>query len=723
MSSVATKCDSISTLLRRIVDDVTSQGDIATTQTIQDDCSRLSIWTADIGALHETDHPLSVEARLMDHDEILSHVYTLLDDLIDVVFELEQITSGQREARVATAVEVKHSGELLDSTGRDERIELLEEVDSCIKRLFRVSRLIRDAAPSDVFIKALSRKRYHFDDQYDISHVKHKYPKLSKEQTTWLSNRLGRAITQRRCYLSYVRDHGDKLASDSRENNFSSANTTLTPSHHPITNSTLAPPSTFRTKASTIGPIINFTTRVEESSESEDDTKSYTTVSRSIALPAESILQSRIPNLDSLPAIEGSREVKCPFCYRLRRFRNEKTWRQQVFSDLRTYVCTFQHCSAPLFKDLNEWFEHEMREHRPRYHCIVCSGQEFGTQSRFVNHLEHQHPLLLKNGAKDSVIQISRKVLRDLPASACPFCSDWEDQLRAKLGIAERQEIFMAQSDEIHVTPSVFKRHVAAHLEELALFAIPPYLSSSGDSESAVPLVDEMGHMSLGSRKSDLSFESKRPPSGQEAPWTATMDSDQTMPPFPANHVQVPSTSSAHSFSSNIPETSTSARRPRTPNAVTSSALSSGMDADGATPIDPQHLADVEQSYPAQYNNNIAVPSLIPYSLSSSHPNTYSPAPSTVQSSAEYSVACPYRCGVVLTGVHAVGNLTRHLKTRACAASGRAKVRYPCPIDSCTKEYSRSDGLRVHMRKQHGAPAFPKRESPADDFDEDDDDE
>ncbi|KAH7061642.1 hypothetical protein BKA63DRAFT_199397 [Paraphoma chrysanthemicola] len=112
------------------------------------------------------------------------------------------------------------------------------------------------------------------------------------------------------------------------------------------------------------------------------------------------------------------------------------------------------------------------------------------------------------------------------------------------------------------------------------------------------------------------------------------------------------------------------------------------------------------------------------YPPSPSQLNTHSPAPDTVQSGAEYTVACPYRCGVVLTGVHAVGNLTRHLKTRACAASGRAKVRYPCPIDGCTKEYSRSDGLRVHMRKQHGAPAAVRKNgAPDDDFNEDDDDE
>jgi len=86
---------------------------------------------------------------------------------------------------------------------------------------------------------------------------------------------------------------------------------------------------------------------------------------------------------------------------------------------------------------------------------------------------------------------------------------------------------------------------------------------------------------------------------------------------------------------------------------------------------------------------------------------------------AEYSVPCPYRCGTVLTGVHALGNLTRHLKTQACAGSSRAKVRYPCPIDGCGRQYARSDGLRVHMRRRHGAPPPVPRTDGVVDEDED----
>jgi hypothetical protein len=86
-----------------------------------------------------------------------------------------------------------------------------------------------------------------------------------------------------------------------------------------------------------------------------------------------------------------------------------------------------------------------------------------------------------------------------------------------------------------------------------------------------------------------------------------------------------------------------------------------------------------------------------------------------IQDPVEYSIACPYRCGRVLTGVHAVGNLTRHLKSEGCSASGRAKPKYTCPIEGCRSEYNRSDGLRVHLRRRHGAPpAQPRSATPID---------
>lgn len=92
-------------------------------------------------------------------------------------------------------------------------------------------------------------------------------------------------------------------------------------------------------------------------------------------------------------------------------------------------------------------------------------------------------------------------------------------------------------------------------------------------------------------------------------------------------------------------------------------------------------------------------PSLPEAGQSSHHPSRAKPA-----TDAECIIQCPHGCGTTLTGNHALGNLTRHLKTRACAGSGRARTRYHCPIEGCSRVYSRTDGLKVHMRRRHGAP-------------------
>jgi hypothetical protein len=78
-------------------------------------------------------------------------------------------------------------------------------------------------------------------------------------------------------------------------------------------------------------------------------------------------------------------------------------------------------------------------------------------------------------------------------------------------------------------------------------------------------------------------------------------------------------------------------------------------------------------------------------------------------SAAEYVVPCPYDCGTVLTGVHAVGNMTRHLKSQNCIGSGKDKTKYVCPMPGCEKRYIRSDGLKVHLRKRHNISHAPDR--------------
>lgn len=93
-------------------------------------------------------------------------------------------------------------------------------------------------------------------------------------------------------------------------------------------------------------------------------------------------------------------------------------------------------------------------------------------------------------------------------------------------------------------------------------------------------------------------------------------------------------------------------------------------------------------------------------------PNYLSPAPEhhyhSLYSSwpgerAKESAILCQNCNKILTGPYASGNLTRHHKSRSCAASKKRKV-FICDVEDCLKQYERSDALLNHTRKKHGPP-------------------
>lgn len=76
----------------------------------------------------------------------------------------------------------------------------------------QTSIIIRNAMPRDRYIKAQSSTREPFLECFDIAHVGHKFPKIESEGREWLKRRLGKAISQRRQYLRYCREHHDKFS-------------------------------------------------------------------------------------------------------------------------------------------------------------------------------------------------------------------------------------------------------------------------------------------------------------------------------------------------------------------------------------------------------------------------------------------------------------------------------------------------------------------------------
>ncbi|KAF1844875.1 uncharacterized protein K460DRAFT_354746 [Cucurbitaria berberidis CBS 394.84] len=494
---------------------------------VNDELERFSLWTGNIGAMHLPASPMSIESRLSESNDVLMHILELLSDVKEVTGELLEIVSGQREGG---ATSTPHDDG--EDEAQIEETELLKEIGACVTRLFRISSLIRQATPTDLFAKALSRTRYQFDDQYDVAHVGEKYPKLATHGSICLRKILGRAITRRRHYLSYIQDHREKLqsiptnvpevvASKSQVPNQRFAAMKLQPD-------TFSRPSTFITKASSLAPG-NITTQMltaEVDSNSESDARSYTTISSSVQGDLDSSATNRIPKLAELQP-GAKKEVECPFCFRIKRIKNERVWRRHVYSDLRAYVCTFPNCDAPYFNDVNEWFRHEMQNHRVNYTCRFCPSETFRSSEQYLNHIRNKHPSLLKDGEEKSLTDFARTPLEKISAQECPCCSDWVDRLKKR---AEVAEMLSNTSDHmIYVDPIIFKRHVASHLEQLASFAIPINLSGGEDVDSNAAV--ELGADLRNSRSNSFSSLSSLGDLGGKLKRTIRLDDEMRKSP------------------------------------------------------------------------------------------------------------------------------------------------------------------------------------------------
>ena len=251
---------------------------------------------------------------------------------------------------------------------------------------------------------------------------------------------------------------------------------------------------------------------VEEDSDPEHDARSYTTISRSTDGDIDSSAIDRIPRLDELrTGTNKEKEFECPFCFRVKKFKNEKAWRRHVFSDLRSYICTFPGCDAPYFSDINEWFRHEMQSHRVDYTCRLCRSRTFQLGAQYLDHVRKKHPDILEDGNEESVLSIARKPVDQILVRECPCCSEWVDRLQDRGALNNTSSD--ASSNVLGVVPTVFKRHLASHLEQLALFAIPIVSADEGEVISNAAIDEDVGALSRVIDHSTLAFDSPRPAS------------------------------------------------------------------------------------------------------------------------------------------------------------------------------------------------------------------
>lgn len=134
--------------------------------------------------------------------------------------------------------------------------------------------------------------------------------------------------------------------------------------------------------------------------------------------------------------------------------------RKHVFSDLQPYVCTFENCSVDPFPTRNQWFQHEMDSHRRRWECILCASPRptFSQRTQISTHFEEHHKGLVTENQMDVIMGACETPMALFDGSACPLCTEWEPPLDPVINMRE------------------FRRHLARHLQQISLEALPLYI-------------------------------------------------------------------------------------------------------------------------------------------------------------------------------------------------------------------------------------------------------
>ena len=328
-----------------------------TQSAIEDECGRFRIWAGNLGALQQLPSPTSLDHRLRQSPKIACHIHELLETLKDSLQDgkspdlplfggcsdsntVYAIASGARVNRQAASPEDDEEDEFdeldnfsnsSETTGElpklSEAQEAFESAKETITSLFRLSIIIRNASPRDRFAKALAARQDPFNEQFDISHVGHKFPLLETKENQWLKERLGRAITQRRQFLRYAHEHRNKIgkepndvwAPEDQEDSKEQPLIVDQKSKTALTNrsgaaSTLAP-----TNASTL-----LHSALEKMEEDFHDDISQTSYAMSMG---NDIDDSRLDLPQLADVAKGVSPFECPLCWTIQDLKEESSWR------------------------------------------------------------------------------------------------------------------------------------------------------------------------------------------------------------------------------------------------------------------------------------------------------------------------------------------------------------------------------------------------------------
>ncbi|KAL6876103.1 hypothetical protein HDV57DRAFT_510493 [Trichoderma longibrachiatum] len=413
-----------------------------------DSLDRFSLWAGNMGAMRSSLSPPSLDQLLHEAVDIREQIDRQLDEITEAIADLTNIVRHTNPKR-DTAIDLSIISDIasmigldlndeMNASALDEADMLLQIISESVKSLLRLGILVRKISPRDDFQRALSRPDSAFLELPDIDYVKQRFEKLRNSQ---LSNRLGSAIAKRRQFIRYCRDRNPRPTTDATQENTAR----MWVSSEATTSVSI--------------PDIQSGNILKEESEDISPTSASAIGGTSSSL--------KLPLLYDLS--KAHEPFQCPVCFTLQCFQSEKEWQTHAFSDLKAYVCTMggAECDTEFFGDRDAWFEHELRNHRCHYSCILCSHGSFSSQS-LLDHITKAH-----GSFSDSQSEMLQNAGREVPtlflAKDCPFCDEWAENLLSETTMKGRAS---DPAPEILVNHSRFKEHIAMHHEHLAIFAM-----------------------------------------------------------------------------------------------------------------------------------------------------------------------------------------------------------------------------------------------------------
>ena len=168
--------------------------------------------------------------------------------------------------------------------------------------------------------------------------------------------------------------------------------------------------------------------------------------------------------------------------------------RKHIFQDLKPYVCTFEECDLKMFADRSIWFSHELQVHRIEWCCPFCTHSPLQSLEFFKDHLQNRHAQKFIEEQLPALGATCQQSVDKISPRACPFCDEWFVKLRdANPNLA---------GETLVVTPVQFQHHVASHMEQLALFALPKDHGDAVESTGVAGGADNRSDSELGSKAS-----------------------------------------------------------------------------------------------------------------------------------------------------------------------------------------------------------------------------